>query len=895
MTSMPFRTAVSAAAVVLLLFVAADCPAALPEVSAEPTLPLADLEADATIPTVKQVLGYDWTEQITSHGAMERYLRALVKAAPDRARLVSYGASYEGRKLYYLVVTSPENMKRLEEIRAANLKLADPRGTTPAEAGDAIATSPALVWIAASVHGNELSSTEAMLLTAYHLLADQRPETRKLLEQLVVLIDPLQNPDGRERFINVYRESKGAFTDSNPLSKEHTERWPGGRFNHYLFDMNRDWFLQSQQETQGKVRAYLHWQPQIYVDAHEMGRNSSYFFVPPMDPLNPFMLPKQHDWLWKLGRQQADWFDRFGFSYTTREIFDAFFPGYGSEWPTLQGGLGILWEQASTRGLVVDREDDTQLHYHDAVLHHYVSSLATLELAADQRVELLSSFYDARSRGVQLGEEGSVRQFFLLPGPDPHRAAKLAKVLQSNGIAVYLVSKDLRTEATDVFGEKTAERVIPRGAYQIPVAQPAGRLLRALLDGRVDMDEDYVKRQLERKGDHLPDEIYDVTAWSLPLAFGVACLATEQSLPLGARWDGTPRGGKGTFAAAKVAYLVRPTDGAIQALSGWLQAGLRVHVTDKEFALDQRKFPRGTLIVKTHENEASLHDTMQQSAARYALQIVPTDTGFVDDGAHFGGPHVNWVRPPRIVLAMDQPTSYSVGHTWYLFDQVLHYPTTRVSCRNLPRLDLHKFNVLILPDGDYSAVPQFNGKFAERLSQWVRDGGTLVLVEGAAVWASSEKIGILPLQRVSKPAPDSQAKKSPDKSPAPDAEDERSSKQWPDGVPGAFLQADVFQQHWLTFGCAKTMSLFYHGNIFFEPLKPEEGRSLVEFAPEDRVLVSGFCWPETKQLIAGKTFLGYVSRGDGHIVAFAADPNYRAMYPNLQRLFVNACLFGPGE
>ena len=502
------------------------------------SLPIAQLDPDPAIPTIKETLGYDWATRITNHASMQQYLQALATAAPNRARLVRYGNSYEGRGLFYLVITAPENFRRLEAIRKSNLKLSDPRRTSLAEAGQMIANMPAVVWLASSVHGNELSSTEAALLTGYHLLADQRDTTKEMLQSLVVLIDPLQNPDGRERFVNVYQENRGTFANSHPLSNEHTERWPGGRFNHYLFDMNRDWFLQSQQETVAKVRAYLRWQPQIYVDSHEMGRNSTYFFVPPTDPVNPFMLPKQRQWLYQLGEHQAKWFDRFGFAYTTREIFDAFFPGYGSEWPTLQGGLGILWEQAGVRGLIVDRDDDTKLRYRDAVRHHYVSCLATLEIAAERREDLLGDFYDARSRGIQLGNESAVRHFLLPVNPRPNRTARLAQLLQRNGIDVFVLPGDMKVAVTDMRTGEKSERTIPKGSLHVPVSQPSGRLIRTLLDRRVEMDEDYIREQLQRKDDYLPDQIYDVTAWSLPLAFDVPCLATGDSIEPGELWKG---------------------------------------------------------------------------------------------------------------------------------------------------------------------------------------------------------------------------------------------------------------------------------------------------------------------------------------------------------------------
>ncbi len=863
------------------------------------SLPVPELQADPAIPSIQAITGQDWAAHITSHAELERYLDALVKAAPDRMKLERYGESYEGRGLYYLVISSAENMQRLEEIRQAHLQLAESPLPPGDQGASAIAQLPAIVWLAASVHGNELSSTEAALLAAYHLLADQGPATRQLLERLVILVDPLQNPDGRARFLSVYSESRGRFDSSHPLATERVERWPGGRFNHYLFDLNRDWFLQSQQESRYKVRAYRHWQPHLYIDAHEMGHNSMYFFVPPGDPLNPFMLHTQKEWLWKLGSQQAEWFDRYGFAYTTREMFDGFFPGYGSEWPNLHGGLGVLWEQAGVRGLLVDRDDELTLHYRDAVLHHYLSMLATLELAAAQREQLLADFHAACRRGVQLGEEGPVKYYVLPSRQHRDRTRKLVQLLQNNGIRVDAVARTFRVAGTDMRSGRAVDRAVSPGSYIVPVAQRTGRLVRTLLDRHTPMDEDYVREQLARKADHLPDQIYDVTAWSLPLAFDLPCVATRQSLApevmseLSADESAATPDQAQPLPPARVAYLVRPTDGALTALSRWLQEGLRVHVTDEPFVLADRQYPRGTLIVKTHGNPPQLRDVLQASAQQLGISIAAADTGLVASGAHFGGPHVKWVRPPRILLAMDQPTSYSVGHTWYVLDHVLQYPTTRISCQHLPQLDLSQFNVLILPAGQYSQAPGFNAQLAEQLRVWLDDGGTLVLVAHAAVWASQDEIGLLKLRRVSGPA--APPGDPPQGSPAETKADESASLRPLDNVPGAFLRAEVFRQHWLTFGCPAALNVFAYGDIFFEPLAIEDGRNLIAFTQQDPLVAAGFCWPTTAQVLPGKTWLAYRPVGKGHVVAFATDPNYRAMYPSLQRLFLNACLFGPGQ
>ncbi len=441
-------------------------------------LPVAELQENPGIPDCKTVLGYRWGDEISNHNQITRYLNALSEAAPDRSRLVCYGESYEGRSLNYLVISSPDNIARLDEIRHTNLELSDPRRCSGSRAEELVAQIPAIVWFANSVHGNEISPSDAALLTGYHLLADRRKLTQDMLEKLVVIIDPLQNPDGRDRFVNVFRETRGRFNQSNPYANEHVERWPGGRTNHYWFDMNRDWFRHSQRETRAKVASYLRWQPHIYVDAHEMGRNSSFYFPPPAEPKNPYLLASQEDRLSRLGKHQAGWFDRYGFGYVTREIFDAFYPGYGSEWPSLQGGLGILWEQAGARGLTTRRDDETELTYRDGVRNHYISALATLEFAAENQIDLLRGFHQARQAAIDLGQDGNVKDYFITR-ERPERAIRFVNMLSRNGIEVYTLDDSISVDCVDCSNCNRKLRKIPAGSFHIPVAQPAGRLIRA--------------------------------------------------------------------------------------------------------------------------------------------------------------------------------------------------------------------------------------------------------------------------------------------------------------------------------------------------------------------------------------------------------------------------------
>jgi len=855
-------------------------------------LPITEVKADPKIPTSEEVLRYKWADDVSSHIQIETYLRKLAEAAPERTKLVQYGESYEGRSLNYLVISSPDNIKRLDEIRETNLKLSDPRLMEDGESKEIIKNAPAVIWLAYCVHGNEISPSDAALVTAYHLLADQRNETKEILENVVVVIDPLQNPDGRDRFVNVFRESRGSFHQSNPLSNEHTERWPGGRANHYWFDMNRDWFRHSQQEVKAKVSAYLDWQPQIYVDAHEMGRNSTFYFPPPADPKNPFLLPAQHEWFAKLGKHQAGWFDRYRFGYVTREIFDAFYPGYGSEWPTLQGGLGILWEQASARGIVIDRDDETQLTYHDGVRHHYISGIATLEFAAKNRKALLENFLASKTAAVRLGNEGPVKHYFLTTKRRPQRAARLAAMLQRNGIEVRVLNQNINIECVDTKYSLERSRTIPAGSFHIPVAQPTARLVRALLDRQVDMDDKFLRRQLERNQLRLPDEIYDVTAWSMPLAFDVECLASGQSKKIDSEiWDASVRP-QVDIGTAKIAYLVPGSDGAMLATSRWIQKGVRVHVCDEPFTIGGKNYDRGTLILKVAGNVDDLHSHIQSACVDFGIEAVPTDTAFVEKGAHMGGPQVHWIRPPKVLLVVHEPTNYSSGHTWHLFDQVLQYPTTRVKGSDFSRVDLSKYNTIVLPDGSYRASSGFDESVAKRLSQWVAGGGTLITMRGSTGWAAGEKVGLIKNKLVKRKVDDPELS-NPKEMP----ESAKSKPEFvnPDNVPGAFFRAEIYPRHWVTFGNSESMDVFYTGRLILAPTKETEGRSLVSFAQRKDLLTSGFCWPRSLDLLAETPYVVHRPIGRGHVIAFADDPNFRAMYPSLQRFFINAVFFGPAH
>lgn len=861
--------------------------------SADPhwLLPLPELIRDTSIPTLADVLGYNWGEDVSSHAQIVQYIQALAAAAPERTHLVQYGETYEGRALYHLVISSPDNIARLDEIRALNQQLADPRATSQAKAAEIARTQPAIVLLQATVHGNEISPSDAALITAYHLLADRRDSTKVLLEYVVVVIDPVQNADGRDRFVNGYRKARGVFPEAEPFSIEHDEPWPGGRTNHYYFDMNRDWFLQTQRESAAKVAAYLSWQPQVTVDNHEMGSDDAFYFPPPTDPINKYILPGQRDWLARFGRHQADEFDRYGFAYTTRELFDSFYPGYGESWPTLQGAVGMLWEQASSRGLVIERSDKRQLTYADGVRHNYVSAIATIETASAHREELLRAFYQTRLDSIRLGQTSEVSEFFLLAANRPARTARLAQLLLDNGINVYPVEEAMTVKGSLVDGDEVDAREIPAGSYRVPVSQPAGRLVRALLDKHLEMDKEFVARQLDRAERQLGDEIYDITAWSLPLAFNVpAVAATSVTAPLPEPLDRIELTAEMPEGSPQVAWLIPgDDDNVLPAVCGWLRAGLRIHVVDQPFTVDGRDYPKGSLLLKVSENNAdALTAAVTHAVKEYGLEVHTADSGYVDRGASFGGPEVHWLEPPRIALATDAPVTSDVGHTWYLFDQVWRYPTTRMSADNLAGVDLSRFNVVVLPSGSYGRA--YDEDALRRLRDWIQRGGTLITVGNATAWAAGDEVGLLALTRRERMAGDD-ASDDGDEDSANEASDEDTL--YPLRVPGAMLRAAAYDDHFVTVGVNGELPLLFSSDLIFDPLTQTQGRNLVTFSEDP--LVAGFCWPGTVKALPGAPYVAYQSLGAGHVIGFADDPNFRAMSPAAQRLFWNSVFFGPAH
>ena len=852
---------------------------------------------DAAIPTIQQVVGHDTGMEITPPDQVGDYLQALAKAAPTRTRLFEYARSWENRPLWLLIVGSPERIARLDAIKRDLQRLADPRNLPNADAERLVKELPVVTWLSHGVHGNEISSSDAALFEAYHLLASQGDsDVETVLRESLVLIDPMQNPDGRARFIFQNLQGRAALPDPTPYNAEHDEPWPGGRSNHYLFDMNRDWFAQTQPETRGRITIARDYWPHVTVDLHEQGGDNSYYFAPPADPLNPHITKNQVAAFELFGRANGARFDQRGWPYFIREVYDSFYPGYGESWPIFQGSIGMTYEQASSRALSYARDDDTILTYRQAVMHHANAALVTAITAARNRERLLREFLDYRRSAVSEGEKSASREYLLVPGADPSRADKLARNLATQGIEVR--------RAEEAF--KVGSRQLPAGTYIVSHAQPSGRLIRNLLDPSTEQPAEFIKKQEERRAKRLNDQIYDITAWNLPMLYDVDLVTSptvvnvrSSNVPMA--YDAAPPAR--AFAPSTVAYLMPWGSGAAALAAEALRDGIRMHSVGGAFTLNGRRFPLGTVVIRTPGNPADLHARLTALATKHGAEIVPTNSTYVESGISLGSNESAFLKAPRVLLVWDTPTSsLSAGWTRYTLERRYGQPVTVVRTASLTRAELDRYDVVVLPSASFANT--ISDAFLVRLKDWLRAGGTLVTLAEATRWATGSSVGLLSttgLLKDGRPDVPPPSGNSSSGSPSTTKPEEfnydkaiQPERERPASQPGAILRVTLETDHWLSAGHDEELYSMIEGNRVFAPIKLDNGRNVGIWAKKDRLVASGLVWPEAQDILVNKGFLMHQPFGQGHVVAFAEDANYRAFSEGTMLLFMNAVLLGPG-
>ncbi len=891
------------------------------------------------ISTPEKILGRPVGVGLASH---EQILDCFAEWAAEspRAELKTYAKTHEGRALIRVIITSEENLQRLDEIKKDIGRLADPRGLDEQEAKRIVDGAPAVAWLGYSIHGNELSGADASLAVGYHLIAGTSADVTELLEKLVIVIDPVMNPDGRERTISSIDQSAGHVTNLDYASM-HRGRWPWGRGNHYLFDMNRDWIVGIAPETRGRWRELLELHPQLVVDVHEMGPLDTYLFYPASEPHNPNRPPNVLKWQKVFADKHAAAFDARGWSYYTREWVDGWYPGYSDAWSSLNGAVGMLYEQARLLGQSLKRPSGRVVTYDEPVRAQAVSSLSDLETLAEHRREILSDFLTVRRLAV---ETKSPQTFALRTGRAPDRERAFLKTLLRQGIEVYKTTEELSaTKARGPLGVSAERERFPVGTYLVPDGQPQGMLVKTLLDLDPRFSEQVLleeRQELERKN---KSKIYDVTAWDLVHAFD-----------LDGFWIAPPRVAMNAVTQVSPPELgiVAPSQGEAYAwivdgredtsvafAAAAIELGVNVHVAKERFSTAKRVFPRGSLLIRRQENDPGIEKKVEEAAKRAGVRVIATSTGrSQDEGPDLGGREFELLFRPRVAVLANWPVWPSeYGHVWHQLDTEIQVPFTLLDLHLLDHYDLRRYNVIVVPNA-HKTIGALLKPRAKALSSWVRAGGTLIAIGSSAAAIAKEGIGLgtVRLRRdvlmdldgfaemaerdlaareievdpaviwgettrpaAGKPAEGKEKEKKEKTTPKKNGGGEKAQQaaerrdKWKRRFSphGAILRGLVNLDNWLTFGCREELPVLFDGDFAFMARDP--ARAPVRLGPAADLRLAGLLWPEAVERLALTAYVTVERLGAGQVILFASSPSFRAYFKGTARLLANAVVYGP--
>jgi hypothetical protein len=849
---------------------------------------------DQDVPTLQEVIGHAPGQEITAPDEALGYMRALQRSQPDRMRIFEYATSWEGRPLVYAVIGRPDRIRELDSIQQGLERLADGRSVTGRDRTRMIERLPAVTWLSYGVHGNEITSTDAGLAVAYHLLAAEGDaDVEAIFENSLVIIDPMQNPDGRARFMSTFTAARGLEPQGADAAAERDEPWPSGRYNHALFDLNRDWFTLSQPETRGKVKAIDAWNPVVVVDAHEMGSGSTYFFPPAARPFNPQLTENTREGQEIIGRANAEVFDERGVSYFTRETYDNFYPGYGDMWPALRGAVAMTYEQASPRGLRFDREDGSVLTYREGVRNHFLTTLTTAVTVARNKERFLSAYVEDRTTAIEEMSAAEDRYLVIDLAERPGQARALASRLSAQGIDVAEIR-----EGQSVCGTDYAE-----GAIVIDKAQPEGRLIDTLLDENTPLAEDFIEDQEARRTDGLRHELYDVTAWSLPLMSGLESQSCGDVGNVRLRDFSADEGDAPNLPEAAFGYAV-PWDDSAQAqlVIAALREGLEAQVTEEGFSQDDRTFPRGTVVFTQSANEDHLAERLAVLAGETGGRVLPMASSWVDEGPNLGSSSFRALDLPRVAMLWGEGTSpTSAGSTRYVIERRLGLPVTPIRVLSLSYADLSGFDVIVMPETGSTAARVLGASGQRAIQEFAEEGGVVVGFGSALRLISGEK-GLLPLQRERRVRQDGERRPAQPSGSVVEGSELWSEEDYqnavgdtgsmPDRVPGVLLTAEPDPNHILSAGYDDATVLF-RGNTIYAPLPASEGTNVFRYADADSVLASGYLWDEVRTQIARKPFLVAKDVGEGMAVGFAQDPTTRGYLNGLDLMLANSLVLAP--
>ena len=913
-------------------------------------------EYRANVPRPQSILRYDVGSFHTTYAQMESVIEKIAAAAPDRVKIYDIGLTNEHRMQHLVAISSPENIARLDDIKANIAKLTDPRKTSAAEAATIAANNPAMAWMAYTIHGNESASFEAMMQVVYQLAASNEPATLDILKNTVVLVLTGENPDGHERFATWYNSV--AIGDANRGALEHREPWSiYGRLSHFRFDLNRDTLATTQIETQHMMKAFQEWNPQVSADHH--GQPSQYFFPPDALPINPNLpQPGFNKWNEMYGRANARAFDANRWDYYVRDVYDAFYPGYWDMYPSLNGAIGMTFETdgGGTKGLRYTRDDGTIATLRSAIAKHFTTSMTTLEVTAKNKVERIKDFYDFRAGGMNDYAKSKMKRVVILPGKDPVKAAELIEILNRSKIEVKVAASSFTSASAHTYSTLNASaesKTFPAGSYIVDLNQPQRVFIKAILEPDTPQDKAFVddnmgrfkRNQLKGAGQAKEDYgFYDITAWSLPTAFGLDAYWTEDGGS-----SGTPVTDE-TIASAKrgnypgraqISYIIPyVTDSASAMVIKLLQSGFRVAVATKTLNAAGRNWPRGTFVVRVTRNPETIHDAIAKLAVEMGVNITAANTGFAEEGdTGVGGESVISLHAPKIAIVADEAVDQtSYGSIWWTLDRygMVFTPMTVASIKNG---GLKDYNVLIMPDGSASRyMALFGTGGVSSLKDWISDGGTLITARGASVFAALKDVGLTTSKLVGSDADEEKNKtsgtdeKKPEPTPSPSpsvrraenknqpveanpnpsSEELKSDKadgvspslppiaspsadanKVPVALPGSIMRATVDRTTHLTYGLEQDeLPVLVASGFFFRYSKEGSNALVFDAKPKKPLTLSGFVWEgNTERLLSGTSYIIDEPRGAGHVVLFAEEPFFRGIFRATTRPFFNSIAF----
>lgn len=818
---------------------------------------------NAQLKSPGEFLGYKIGTHYTPHWKIVSYFQYVANTLPATVKLHQYGETNEGRPLLVVFIGTAEHIENLESIRANNIRLANQsRDKMAATEADA----PAIVWLSYNVHGNETSSSEASMLTLFDVANPANAKAKEWLKNTVVVIDPCINPDGRDRYVNWFNSVVGKQYNPRLDAREHREPWPGGRTNHYNFDLNRDWAWQTQVESEQRLKLYNRWLPQVHVDFHEQGINNPYYFAPAAQPYHEAITQWQRDFQVTIGKNNAKYFDSHGWLYFTKEVFDLFYPSYGDSYPIFNGGIGMTYEQAGggAGGLGVYKEEGDTLTLVDRVMHHYTSGISTIEISAMNSSRLIKEFHQFFNNAVANGS-GEYKSYVIKNNPqNVERIHSFLDLLDKNGIEYNAGSGSGR--GYNYASGKEESFSVSQGDIVISSFQPRSVLVKVLFEPKTKL---------------VDSSTYDITAWSLPYVYGLTAYATKEKINTTGVYTRTAD--PVNTVTDNYGYVLRWQGvQTAKAVGELLQQGIVLRFADEPFEVNGQQFDRGSIIILKTSNNAfsnSLWTVVTKICNDNKVKLNAVTSGFVDKGYDFGSEHVHVLKAPKVVLLTGEGTSSNAaGEVWHFFEQELNYPLTLVNVNDFNRADWKNIDVLIMPDGFYRFL---NDKDAtDNFKDWIQKGGRVIALENAVSQLANLEWINLKLKKTD----DSTDKKDKDPYSLLKRFDNRERDGISNTTPGSIYKVDLDITHPLAFGYPSVYYTLKMDNKIYEFMK--DGWNVGVIKKENQV--AGFVGNKLKEKLKDGTLIGIQYDGRGSVTFLADDLLFRNFWENGKLMFCNA-------